>query len=82
MFDSDVPQSYTQMFQTFEHIYLKIMGPIYTHLVALREGDAGIFPDHKFMGLVKISLARIKKYTFKNILLPLLLKDFSIIFIS
>ncbi len=48
----------TQIFQTFEHIYLKMMRPIYSHLVAMREGDTGIFPDHKFMGLVKISLSQ------------------------
>ncbi len=57
----------TQIFQTFEHIYLKIMGPIYSHLVPMREGGRGIFPDHKFRGVVKISLSKwTKTYTYRN----------------
>ncbi len=41
-----------------KHIYLKMMRPIYSHPVAMREGDTGILPDHKSMGLVKIRLGQ------------------------
>ncbi len=48
----------TQIFQTFEPIYLKIMRPIYSHHVAMREGDTGIFPKHKCLGLIQISISQ------------------------
>ncbi len=35
-----------------------MMAPIYSQHVAMREGDTGIFPDHKYMGVVKISLGQ------------------------
>ncbi len=35
-----------------------MMAPIYSQVVAMREGDTGIFPDHKYMGVVKISLGQ------------------------
>ncbi len=64
IFGWTIPLKLKQIFQTFEHIYLKMMGHIYSHLVAIREGDTGIFPDHKFMGLVQISLGKwTKTYT-------------------
>ncbi len=67
VFGSDVPKSYTQIFQTFEHIFLKILGPIYSHRVPMREGGRGIFPDHTFRGVVKISLNKwTKTYTYRN----------------
>ncbi len=47
-----------RFFLIFEHIYLKMMRAIYSHLVAMREGDTEIFPDHKFMSLIKISLGQ------------------------
>ncbi len=41
-----------------------MMRPIYSQLIAMGEGDTGIFPDHKFMDLVKISLGQwTKTYT-------------------
>ncbi len=50
-------------FFTFEHIYLKMMGPIYSHLVSYKR-DTGIFPDHKCMALIKIRLGQwTKTYT-------------------
>ncbi len=51
--------------QIFKHIYPKMMGPIYSHLVAMREWDMGIFPDHKFRGVVKISLDQWTKTLFR-----------------
>ncbi len=35
-----------------------ILWDIYSHLVAMREGDTAIFPDHKFRDAVKISLSQ------------------------
>ncbi len=41
-----------------------MMGPIYSHLVAMREGETVIFPDHKFRSVVKINLSQwTKTYT-------------------
>ncbi len=56
--------SYTQIFRLLKTIYLKMIRPIFSHLVVMREGVTGIFPDNKFRGVVQISLGRwTKTYT-------------------
>ncbi len=49
------------------HTYFQTSGPIYSYLVALREGDTGTFYNNTFRGVVKISLSEwTKTYCFGN----------------